>query len=322
LVSPATALLSIDQSSGLFTHLWARSCIRTSKIPPDELAGALNAMHAQALDDIRADRPVEAAEGMQALCDLHQVIWDAYAAYGRTYDLDAVQGFHLFRPTTGERIAWLLDDELRAAAVSGDTKIRREATLLPRRLARVALPARAAATIRQILQTLLGVYDAVVSDLTDDGQQTLPPGGTARTRLHAPFHSLLSFTTSDLQRAIDQPTTLGRGAGPAPAADMQAAAFAVAQLQPVHRQLLEMLKHAARLRDIATVRAALGRHADAGCRPHPRRAQRGCGKNAAHGTARHGTAPRIGLESWKLSSGLAVPWTRRGTTWTHCPCGC
>ncbi len=145
------------------------------------------------------------------------------------------RGFHLFRPTTGERIAWLLDDELRAAAVSGDTKIRREATLLPRRLALVELPARAAATIRQILQTLLGVYDAVVSDLTDDGQQTLPPGGTARTRLQVPFHSLLSFTTSDLQRAIDQPTTLGRGAGQAPAADMQAAAFAVAQLQPVHR---------------------------------------------------------------------------------------
>jgi hypothetical protein len=46
LVSPATVLISIDRSSGFLTHLWARSCIRTSKVPPDELAGALNAMHA------------------------------------------------------------------------------------------------------------------------------------------------------------------------------------------------------------------------------------------------------------------------------------
>jgi hypothetical protein len=250
-------LITIDQSSGLLAQWWARRCFRYSEIPPDELGEALNAAHAEILDDIRADRPVEATERMQALCELHQVIWDAYAAYGKTYDLDAVQGFHLFRLTAGERIVQLLADELRAAAVSKDTRIRWEASMLPRRLARDALPARAAATVSQILQTLSIVYDAVVNELTDDGHQVLPPGGAARDRLQAPFHSLLSFTTSDLQRAIEQPAFLRQRAPEGSVADTQTAVFAAMQLSAAYRQLLEMLKHAARLRDSPTVRAVL-----------------------------------------------------------------
>jgi hypothetical protein len=61
---------------------------------------------------------------MRRLADLCTVIWQAYAAYGLAYDYDARRAFYPYRLTAGERLMDLLDDELRAAAVSKDDKIR------------------------------------------------------------------------------------------------------------------------------------------------------------------------------------------------------
>jgi hypothetical protein len=53
-----SATATIDLSSGSLARWWARRCIRTSPVPVDQLAPALDTLHAETLDDIRADRPV------------------------------------------------------------------------------------------------------------------------------------------------------------------------------------------------------------------------------------------------------------------------
>ena len=175
-VTASAPLLTIDLSSGSLTRLWARGCIRTSPAPVDQLAPALDTLHAETLDDIRADRPVEAIAGMRRLTDLCDVIWQAYGAYGIAYDHDAQRAFYPYLSTAGERLLDLLDDELRAAAVSRDDKIRWEASALPRRLAGEALAEGATLTIQQSLGALIGAYAAAVSDLTEDGREELPEG--------------------------------------------------------------------------------------------------------------------------------------------------
>jgi hypothetical protein len=120
-VTAATPLMTIAQSSRPVAQ-WARSCIRTSALPPDELGVVLNILHADTLDDIRAARPVEALEGMQAIADLHQVIWQAVQAHGKSYGQDALQTFHFYRWPVGEQLMMLLEDELRAAAISEEIR--------------------------------------------------------------------------------------------------------------------------------------------------------------------------------------------------------
>ncbi len=258
-VPPSAPLLTIDLSSGSLARWWARRCIRTSDVPVDQLAPALDTLHAETLDDIRGDRPVEAIAGMRRLAGLCAVIWQAYAAYGLAYDHDARSAFYPYRLTAGERIMDLLDDELRAAAVSKDDKIRWEASSLPRRLAGEALADRAPLTIQQSLGTLLSVYSAAVSDLTEDGRDTLPSTRTARARVQAPFQSLLSFTHSDLARAIERAASLELDPGPASEAAgiAQSARLATAQLPVAHRLFTDMVRYAIALRDSATVREAL-----------------------------------------------------------------
>jgi hypothetical protein len=258
-VPPSAPLLTIDLSSGSLARWWARRCIRTSPVPVDQLAPALDTLHAETLDDIRADRPVEAIAGMRRLAGLCAVIWQAHAAYGLAYDYDARRAFYPYRSTVGERLMDLLDDELRAAAVSKDEKIRWEASALPRRLAGEALDERASLTIQESLGTLLSVYSAAVSDLTEDGRDTLPSTRTARMRVQAPFQSLLSFTHSDLARAIERAASFELDPGPASeAADIaESARLATAQLPVAHRLFMDMVRCAVALRDSATVREAL-----------------------------------------------------------------
>ncbi len=214
-VPPSAPLLTIDLSSGSPARWWARGCIRTSGVPVDQLTPALDTLHAETLDDIRADRPVEATAGMRRLADLCAVIWQAYAAYGLAYDHDARRAFYPYRPTIGERLMDLLDDELRAAAASRDDKIRWDASALPRHLAGEALAERASLTVQQSLGMLLSVYSAAASDLTDDGRNALPPTRTARARVQSPFQSLLSFTHSDLAYAIEHAASFELDPGPA-----------------------------------------------------------------------------------------------------------
>ena len=258
-VPPSAPLLTLDLSSGSLARWWARRCIRTSGVPVDQLAPVLDTLHAETLDDIRADRPVEATAGIRRVAGLCAVIWQAYAAYGLAYDQDARRAFYPYRSTIGERLMDLLDDELRAAAVSRDDKIRWDASALPRRLAGDALAERASLTIQQSLGTLLSIYSAAASDLTEDGRNALPPTRTARARVQAPFQSLLSFTHSDLARAIERAASFELDPGPASEAAgiAESARLAAAQLPVAHRLFMDMVRYAIALHDSATVREAL-----------------------------------------------------------------
>jgi hypothetical protein len=178
IVPPSAPLLTIDLSSGP-SPAGGRANASARLAFPSTSSPVLDTLHAETLDGIRAARPVEATAGMRRLADLCAVIWQAYAAYGLTYDYDARRAFYPYLSTAGERLMDLLDDELRAAAASRDDKIRWDASGLPRRLAGEALAEGASRTIQQSLGTLLNVYS---SDLTEDGRNALP---RPRPRGHA-----------------------------------------------------------------------------------------------------------------------------------------
>ncbi|MGA2830162.1 MAG: hypothetical protein ABSF03_29095 [Streptosporangiaceae bacterium] len=113
-VTASAPLLTIDLSSGFLTRWSARGCIRASPTPIDQLAPALDTLHAETLDDIRADRPVEAIAGMRRLVGLCDVIWQGYAAYGIAYDHDAQRAFRPYLSTAGERLVDLRSAGARA----------------------------------------------------------------------------------------------------------------------------------------------------------------------------------------------------------------
>lgn len=192
-VHPSSPLITIDPGSGPVARRWARRCVWLGSVPVDSLTTALEAMHAEVMDHIRAGRPVEATESMQALADLLEPVWQGYAAYGQAYDQDTAGLFWIQQPTVAARIMRMLDAELRAAAVSPDEQVRQTATRMPLRIARSALRHKAAGSIRGGLAPLLSAYDAVIGDLTDGGRQPLPATGLARRRTGAPFQAVLSL---------------------------------------------------------------------------------------------------------------------------------
>jgi hypothetical protein len=105
------------------------------------------------------------------------------------------------------------------------------------------------------MRQLEGVYIAVVSELSEGGLRDLPLTGLARSRLDAPFRSLLSFVNSYLGPAIDQAvagSTTGWDGRPLPPTE-----FLLAQLRASNEAMLNMLRRAVQFRDSATVRRVL-----------------------------------------------------------------
>jgi hypothetical protein len=257
-VTASSALITIDSGSGPVARWWARRCVRLERAPSDSLTTALEAMHAEVMDHIRAGRPVEATESIQALTDLLMPVWQGYAAYRQPYEQEPAGWFWIQGPTVAARIMRMLDAELRAAAVSTDEQIRRTSTTVPRQVAVSALRHKAAGSIRDGLAPLLSVYDAVIGDLTDGGRQPLPATGLARRRTGAPFQAVLSFTRGQLQLEIDRavPWTPGAGLSADPV-DLAAAQFAAAQVGTAHDVLLFMLRRTIQVRDTTTLKEVL-----------------------------------------------------------------
>jgi hypothetical protein len=257
-VVPSSALITVDSGSGTAVRWWARRCVWLGRIPPDALTTALEAMHAEVMDHIRAGRPVEAAESIQAVVDLLVPVWQGYAAYGQAYEQEPAGWFWIQGPTAAARIMRMVDAELRAAAVSTDEQIRRISATVPRQIAVSALRQKAAGSIRDSLAPLLSVYDAVVGDLTDGGRQPLPATGLARRRTGAPFQAVLSFTLGQLQLEIDRAVPWTAGAGlSADFGELAAAQFAVAQVTTANHVLLFMLRRAIQIRDTITLKEVL-----------------------------------------------------------------
>lgn len=240
-----TPLMTIDLASRPLEAWLAARCVRTSKDAPDAFGSALTALHGEALDHIRAGRQTEAVTGMRSLFDLQELLWHAYTAYGQ----EPASGgpVVLYGKDPGERIHMMLGDLLRAAAVSMDESVRREASDLPRLIAAEALYREDPDAVKQMLRHLEGVYIAVVGDLSDGGMRGLPATGLARSRLHHPFRSLLSFVNYYLAQAIAGGTTGWKGQ-PVPPTD-----FLLARLQDANEAMLHLMRRAIQFGDTVTV---------------------------------------------------------------------
>lgn len=247
--SAGTPLITIDLTSGPLEAWWAARCIRTRRTRFDALGSALAALHGEALEHIRAGRQTEAIEGMRSLFGLQELLWQAYAAYGQS---TAAGGpAVLYGKDPGERIDAMLGDLLRTAAVSMDEAVRREASDLPRVIAREALYREEPSTVWQLLRHLEGVYIAVVGELSGGGLRDLPATGLARSRLHHPFRSLLSFVNYYLGHAIDQAIaggTTGWDGRTLPPAD-----FLLARLADANEAMLHLLRRAIQFQNSVTV---------------------------------------------------------------------
>lgn len=158
IITAATPLITIDGASGAVARWWARHSVQLGAAPADLLGVVLDMSHAETMKHIRAGRPVEANAGMQVMAELHEPMWQAYAAYGMRYGTDLSRSFWLYMPTAGERILATLDAQVRAAAVSGDEQIRRAAIRWPYLIARNALARKAAGSVDLSLGLLPRAY--------------------------------------------------------------------------------------------------------------------------------------------------------------------
>lgn len=256
-VSAGDPLVTIDASSGRLARRWAEWSVSVRAVRTDRLETALAALHGETLEHIRAGRPTEVEDGLRAFLGLQELLWKTYAAHGRAYGPDPGRSVVRYARGPGDRIDELLDELLRAAAVSGDPAIQRQASAIPRVIAREALYQEVPAAIRQALSMLEGVYIAVVGELSDGGGRGLPAMGLAQRRLDAPFGSLLAFADPFLGPAIDQAAS---GAGISwdrrrlPPTD-----FLLGQLQAANEAMLRMLRHAVQFGDSTTAVRALAK---------------------------------------------------------------
>jgi hypothetical protein len=250
-----TPLITVGAPASLAERLLSRVSLRVRPAPPNLLQGALMALHGETVEHIRAGRHAEAADGIQALGSLRDVVRQAWSAHGRPGGADTPGPLVIYRRTAGERIELLLEDLLRAAAISTDEAIQKEASDQPRADARDALYRGDQGAASRAGRQLAGVYLAVAGDLSDGGRRDLPSTGLARSRLHAPFRSLLSFVHSYLAPAIDQAaagSTLSWDGQPLPPLE-----YLFSQLRATGEAMLEMLRTAILMHDGLTVEAVL-----------------------------------------------------------------
>jgi len=92
--------------------------------------------------------------------------------------------------------------QLGGQLLSADDTIRQEASDLPRVIAWEAVYRQVPGAVQQMVYQLEGVYTADVGELSMGGLRDLPVTGLARSCLHAPFRSLLTFTNYNLARAV------------------------------------------------------------------------------------------------------------------------
>jgi hypothetical protein len=250
-------LIVFDAADDRVARWLKRRCVQIRADSVDLSTVALETLHAETLDNIRANKPVEAADGMYALADLHEPMWQAYQAHDLQYDEKTLPP-RFWRPlkTVGERITGSLDAEVRAAATSEDEQVRREATQVPLHITGGALKFRAGNSVKQSLRLLDSVYEAVLYDLTDGGRHPLPATGFAASRLYKAFESLLAFTNAAIQGKID-PAQYDGGAAAMGDAALTVADFAVTQLEVAQKTLMTMLRRAIRVQDAGTLCAVV-----------------------------------------------------------------
>jgi hypothetical protein len=250
-VVPGTPLITLDPSVRRLGQWWTRHCVSVHPGPADTLGGALAALHGEALEHIRAGRPEEGTGGMKSMVRLQEIASQAYAAHNRPYQPYADWPLG----AVGYRIAELLDTELRAAAVSLDDAIQREAAMLPARMARDAAIRKEPGIVRQGMRYLESVYVAVAGDLSGGGERDLPSTGLVMSRLHAPFRSLLSLVNYYLAPQINEAAS--KYLLEQEEESRESADFLLAQLRLANEVTLEMLRRAVQFRDKATVRRVL-----------------------------------------------------------------
>lgn len=246
-----TPLITVGAPASLAERFLSRVSLWVRPAPPDLLQRALMALQSETVEHIRAGRHAEAADGIHALGSLRDVVWQAWSAHGRPGGTDTPGPLVIYRRTAVERIELLLEDLLRVAAVSADEAIQKEAWNQPLADARDALYRGDQGAARRAGRQLAGAYLAVAGDLSDSGRRDLPSTGLARSRLHAPFRSLLSFVHSYLAPAIDQAaagSTLSWDGQTLPPLELL-----FSQLRATGEAMLEMLRTAILMHDGLTV---------------------------------------------------------------------
>jgi hypothetical protein len=252
-------LLTIDPRSWPLTRVWARCCVQVRSANPDRFGQALDALHAETLDEIRADRPLEALSDTTATGDLLDVVWRAYNAHGRTYDHAIEQAYWpTIWPTIAVEITGRIYTQARAAVISQDEELRTNAARQPRLIACRALQAQAGASVNAALEIYEGIYGAVIDDLKQTGGPWPPADGLARRRINAAIQPLVSFIAADVGDLLNSAIGDYERAEPeARRAALNTARDTVRGLAGANERVLGLLRRAIQAQDTPTVRNVL-----------------------------------------------------------------
>ena len=255
-LAASSPMVTFDPATPWADRLRARHCVRLSRARRDESTELLDALHADVLDHIRADRPIDARDGLATVTDMLRLAWQADLAHTRSPQAVSLARLVIFT-TRGfkDQIIRRLTTVVRAGAVSSDEQIRNQTARLPRDLAALALQAHAAESVRACLTLYPRIYEAVISEVTGGGQIAIPASGIGRRRIAEVFESALSFTNADLHEALSRTrkTRSTQRAVGAASFDTDAAVFVIEQAPAANTVILAMLRQALAFGDVLTL---------------------------------------------------------------------
>ena len=255
-LAASAPMVTIDPATPWADRLRARHCVRLRRARRDESTELLDSLHADVLEHIRADRPIDARDGLATATEMLRLAWQADLAHPHAPQKTSLARLVLFT-TRGfkDQVIRRLTTVVRAGAVSSDEQIRDQTARLPRDLAGLALQARATESVRACLTLYPRIYEAVISDVTNAGRLAIPASGIGRRRIAEVFESALSFTSADLHEALSRARrtrSAPAGAGAA-SVDADAALFAIGQAPAANTVILAMLRQALAFGDALTL---------------------------------------------------------------------
>ncbi|WP_034270590.1 hypothetical protein [Actinospica robiniae] len=257
-------LLTIDPAAWPPVRWWARRCVKVRDVGPDRFLQALDALHTEALESIRADRPVDAVEGIQSTGDMLDAVWRAYRAHERRYSTATEQGYWLWlgrdRPVALSIIE-RLQSQARAAAISRDADLRRKAASLVRQAAQRAATFRAEASVAALMKTFEVAYSAVVDEVRESGATWPPADGAARRRINETITAPVSLLERDIRTLVLGALSVDYENAPQEAwrTSFTAARHLIEQVNVINEGMLSLLRRAVEVDDGPTIIQILAR---------------------------------------------------------------
>jgi hypothetical protein len=262
-VKESIPMASIDVATPRLDRHRARRAVRLGPERDADFRELLDSVHAEALEHIRAGRPIEAAAAMKTMTDMLELAWQAHLAHARNSSAaDGARRRLVGRIGLTDKITDRLTALVRAGAVSSDEQIRKFTARYPRDAAVIALQARASTSVLACLTLYCRMYEAVVSDVTEAGRLALPAHGLGRQRIVQLFEALRYFAELDLAEPL---TRLARAHAEPRGHDgvrfarreHDDALFAMDHAYAANNVILAMLHKAVEYNDIVTVRSVV-----------------------------------------------------------------